>query len=69
MPKYITEEKAINALKGVEAEDVRPIVRSKWIRTNVNGQHRITCEACDYTEPEYATYIRNWCPCCGARMY
>ena len=48
--------------------DVVPVVHAKWIRTNVNGMHKIKCENCDYMEPEYRTYIRDYCPCCGARM-
>ena len=39
-----------------------------WIKTNINGQHRITCSCCGYTEPEYRSYIRNFCPNCGHRQ-
>lgn len=39
-----------------------------WIKIVVNGQHKIKCDKCDYTEPEYATHIRNYCPSCGAKM-
>lgn len=39
-----------------------------WIKIVVNGQHKIRCDKCDYTEPEYATHIRNYCPNCGAEM-
>ena len=39
-----------------------------WIKIVVNGQHKIKCDKCDYIEPEYATYIRNYCPNCGVKM-
>ena len=39
-----------------------------WIKFVVNRLHKIRCDKCDYVEPEYATYIRNYCPNCGSRM-
>lgn len=40
-----------------------------WIRfVENNRQHKIKCSKCGYTEPEYATFIRNYCPNCGKRM-
>lgn len=39
-----------------------------WISIVVNGRHKIKCNKCDYTEPEYATHIRNYCPYCGTKM-
>ena len=55
-------------LEQTPTEDVEDIVHSKWIRINVNGMYKIKCENCDYTEPEYIACIRNYCPCCGAKM-
>lgn len=39
-----------------------------WIKFVVNRMHKIRCDKCDYIEPEYITYIRNYCPNCGAKM-
>lgn len=40
-----------------------------WIKfVENNRQHKIECSKCGYTEPEYATFIRNYCPNCGKRM-
>ena len=38
-----------------------------WIKLVVNRQHKIRCDRCGYTEPEYVTFIRNYCPNCGKR--
>lgn len=39
-----------------------------WISIVVNRQHKLKCDKCDYSEPEYATHIRNYCPNCGTKM-
>lgn len=32
------------------------------------GRHLIICSCCKYTEPEYITFSRNYCPNCGCKM-
>lgn len=50
-------------------EEENAIDQGHWIRFVENGrQHKIKCSKCGYTEPEYATFIRNYCPNCGKRM-
>lgn len=52
------------AIKSLEQEPKT----GQWIKFVVNGQHKIKCNKCDYTEAEYITHIRNYCPNCGAKM-
>ena len=39
-----------------------------WIKSVVNRQHKIKCSKCGYSESEYASHIRNYCPKCGIKM-
>lgn len=39
-----------------------------WIKFKIITQHKIRCSKCNYTESEYASHIRNYCPNCGIKM-
>lgn len=63
----MTREEAITKL-GLASDIEKDLKVGQWIKTNINGQHQITCSCCDYTEPEYRSFIRNFCPNCGVYM-
>lgn len=48
--------------------DVTSVIHSSWEHIKVNGQYKIKCKSCGYIEPEYRSYIRDFCPNCGAKM-
>ena len=56
----------IKILKNEDTVEERK--QGEWIHFKVNGQHQIKCPECGYIEPEYVTFIRNFCPNCGADM-
>lgn len=55
------------AIEALEKDQSNPKT-GHWVKFVVNGQHKIRCDMCDYTEAEYVTHIRNYCPNCGIKM-
>ena len=86
MTDYISREEALKAISVAElgmeyesveklpAADVRPVVRGKWIKTEIRApfdQDEFTCSVCR-SWPWWCgvtdTNLPNFCPNCGASM-
>lgn len=59
---YIPEYVAINNESAVKTGGHWEHIKDKF------KKHLIRCSCCNYTEPEYITFSRNYCPDCGAKM-
>ncbi len=63
-----------NALDGLPAADVAPVVRGRWDDTGrytfPSGETAVRCTncGCALTESEYRLNNWNYCPVCGAKM-
>lgn len=58
-----------DSLKSIPAVDVRPVVRAKWVYTDMS---RLVCSNCGnpvaFALKEGVWYHGNFCPNCGADM-
>lgn len=58
------------AIKKISPEDVRPVVRGRWIPKNADGSWRVdACSACK-KDTHYLRHASayDFCPNCGADM-
>lgn len=65
--KYDAWDEIIDALNGIPASDVAPVVHGKWVNTNKEVEQMCKCSACGYPV-SYFWSRTPYCPNCGAKM-
>ena len=88
MDEYITRSEAIaelrhrcypcgegiEAINGIPAADVAPVVHARWIHSRYEDCSEqfelVKCSQCNHEAYAMAFYVRggNYCPNCGAKM-
>ncbi|MGI5958997.1 MAG: hypothetical protein ACOX60_06250 [Massiliimalia sp.] len=64
-PEGIMIYEVIRVIDSMPAADVRPVVRGKWVKTDVGIYE---CSICAHPETVHEVLRYNFCPNCGADM-